>query len=137
MKYLSFIFILIFALSAHGGRDLRASVDNLILYNTLELTPVSGNHSYPTICFDDAKSICAATYSTDANWIRLDASSFMVDVNDGKFRTAQIIYLYENKQSKTLTINQEGICAYSLSKTESPLLNASGINQIFKFDNPI
>lgn len=122
MKYLSLIFILIFALSAHGGRVLTTSVNNLILSNTLELTPASGTHSYPSICFDDAKSICTATYSTDANWIRLDASSFVVDVNDGKFRSAQIIYHYENKQSKTLTINQEGSCAYSLSETESSLL---------------
>ena len=120
MKYFSLIFILIFALSAHGGRDLTASIDNLILSNTLELTPASGTHSYPSICFDEAKSICAATYSTDANWIRLDASSFTVEVNDGRFRTAQITYQYENKQSKTLTVNQEGICADGLPETGSP-----------------
>lgn len=116
MKHLSLIFILIFALSAHAGRDLTAGVRNLILSNTLELTPASGAHSYPSICFDDAKSICAATYSTDANWIRLDTSSFTVEVNDGRFRTAQITYHYENKQSKVLTVNQEGICDDSLSE---------------------
>lgn len=92
----------------------------------------SNNYPYPSICTDDAQPLCAATYSTDADWIHLDTSSFYVTSNGGKFRTAQILYHYENEQSIILTINQEIGCPYTLSETESPLLNASGISQTFK-----